>query len=319
VTAVDAVLSYHLNPLTCGVAKFNLALGRRLRVPVVGLLSVKMASCRYPLLSVKVSELQPEDVRAFELALDTAPWRKRFALFLHDWTDTPVERALLRDAGTVYCANAEMTAAVAARRPDALGVWCPSTIPESARFTATELSVFSFGMAHKVRSRLYERLRTLLDATGRTYSVQLSAALHADTTLDSFTAVLDELREIFGPRLYFLGHLSDAAVHHHLRTTTFFAAFFDRGVRANNTTVNAAMGCGAVVVTNLDEHSPAAFRHGVSVLDIARCNALPTDAATLGAIGGRAAAVATGELGWDALIAAMVGHDASVAVGAHDP
>jgi hypothetical protein len=311
--AVDAVLSYHLNPLTCGVAKFNLALGRRLGLPVVGLLSPETRRYRYPLLSVKVSELRPEDARALERALETASWRQGFALFLHDWTDTPLERALLRDAGVVYCANEEMTAAVAARRPDAVGVWCPSTIPESGRFAPTELSVFSFGMAHKVRSRLYERLRTLLDATGRSYCVQLSAALHADTTLDSFTTALDELRAIFGPRLYFLGHLSDAAVYHYLRTTTFFAAFFDRGVRANNTTVNAAMGCGAVVVTNLDEHSPPAFRHGISVLDIARCDALPLEAATLGAIGGRAAAVATGELGWDALIAAMAGHDASPA------
>ena len=311
-TTVDAVLSYHLNPLTCGVAKFNLALGRRLQVPVVGLLSADTARCRYPLLSVKVSELRAEDARALQVALETAPWRGSFALFLHDWTDTPLERTLLREAGVVYCANGEMTVAVASRRPDALGVWCPSTIPESGRFAATELSVFSFGMAHKVRSRLYERLRALLEATGRSYCVQLSAALHADTTLDSFTAVLEELREIFGPRLYFLGHLSDAAVYHYLQTTTLFAAFFDGGVRANNTTVNAAMGCGAVVVTNLDEHSPPAFRHGVSVLDIARCDALPTDAATLGAIGGQAAAVATGELGWDALIAAMVGHDASL-------
>jgi hypothetical protein len=94
-----------------------------------------------------------------------------------------------------------------------------------------------------------------------------------------------------------------------LRTTTFFAAFFDRGVRANNTTVNAAMSCGAVVITNLDAYSPAAFCHGLNVLDIARCVALPTDAETLGAIGRRAAALAAGDLGWDALIAAMAGSE----------
>jgi hypothetical protein len=317
VIGVDAVLSYHLNPLTCGVAKFNLALGRRLGVPVVSVLGPETARFRHPLLSVKLSEFRAEDARQLEAALEATPWRTRFALFLHDWTDTALERTLLRQAGAVYCAHGEMTAAVASRRPDALGLWCPSTIPESGRFAPAEVSVFSFGMAHKVRSRLYERLRALLDATGRSYSVQLSAALHADTTLDSFTAVLDELREIFGPRLHFLGHLSDAAVYHYLQTTTFFAAFFDRGVRANNTTVNAAMGCGAVVVTNLDEHSPPAFRHGVTVLDIAHCDVLPTDAATLGAIGGQAAVVANGELGWEALIAALAGHDASLAAGAH--
>jgi hypothetical protein len=313
VTAADAVFGYHLNPLTCGVAKFNLTLGRRLAVPVVGVLSAEASRYRRPLVSLKLSEFRAEDARRLDAMLATVPWRESFTLFLHDWTDSAVERALLRDAGAVYCANTEMTAAVAALRPDAVGLWCPSTMLESQRFEPAELSVFSFGMAHKVRTPLYERLRALLDATGRSYCLHLSAALHADTTLDAFTAALEELRAIFGPRLYFLGHLSDAAVYNYLLTTTFFAAFFDRGVRANNTTVNAAMSCGAVVVTNLDAHSPLAFRHGVNVLDIARCDALPTDRETVTAIGRHAAATATGDIGWDALIAAMAGHDTSLA------
>lgn len=308
-TAVDAILGYHLSPLTCGVAKFNLALGRRLGVPVVGVLGPEAGRCRRPLVSVKLSEFRGEDVRRLEAMLGTAPWGDGFTLFLHDWTDSGVERALVRDASTVYCANAEMTAAVVALRPDAVSVWCPSTILESQRFEPAELSVFSFGMAHKVRTPLYRRLRELLDATGRSYCLHLSAALHADTTLDSFTTALEELRAIFGARLYFLGHLSDAAVYNYLVTTTFFAAFFDRGVRANNTTVNAAMSCGAVVVTNLDAHSPRAFRHGVNVLDIARCDVLPTDRETVTALGRRAAATATGDIGWDALISAMTGSD----------
>jgi hypothetical protein len=305
VTAVDAILGYHLNPLTCGVAKFNLALGRRLEVPVVGVLAPEASRYRRPLVSLKLSEFRAEDARRLATMLATVPWRESFTLFLHDWTDSAVERALVRDAGMVYCANTEMSAAVVALRPDAVPVWCPSTILESQRFEPAEFSVFSFGMAHKVRTPLYERLRALLDATGRSYCLHLSAALHADTTLDAFTTALEELRAIFGPRLYFLGHLSDAAVYNYLVTTTFFAAFFDRGVRANNTTVNAAMSCGAVVVTNLDSHSPRAFRHGVNVLDIARCDALPTDRETVAAIGRRAAATATGDIGWDALIAAM--------------
>jgi hypothetical protein len=305
VVAVDAVFGYHLNPLTCGVAKFNLALGQRLEVPVVGVLSPETFGYRRPLLSLKLSEFRAEDHRRLADLLAVAPWRASFALFLHDWSDTPLERALVRDAGAVYCGNAEMTGAVQVWRPDAVDGWCPSTIVDSARFEPTELSVFSFGMAHKVRAPLYERLRALLDATGRSYCLHLSAALHADTTLDAFSSALAELRAIFGPRLYYLGNLSDAAVYNYLLRTTFFAAFFDRGVRANNTTVNAAMGCGAVVVTNLDAHSPAPFRHGVSVLDIARCDTLPTDRDTLAAIGRRATSIATGDLGWNALLTIM--------------
>ncbi len=55
------------------------------------------------------------------------------------------------------------------------------------------------------------------------------------------------------PSLYFLGNLSDVAVYNELRRATFFAAFFDGGVRANNTSVAAAMETGAVVITNLDQ------------------------------------------------------------------
>jgi hypothetical protein len=74
------------------------------------------------------------------------------------------------------------------------------------------------------------------------------------------------------------------------------------------------MSCGAVVVTNLDEHSPSAFQHGVNLLDIARCDALPLDPSTLTAMGGHAEATATVDLGWSGLIAAMAGPDGSLAV-----
>ena len=300
---MDAILGYHTNPLTCGVAKFNLALATRLGVPVVRLLSPEAARVCRPLLSIKVSELRDEDHAAFARVVGTAPWRDSFSLFLHDWTDTEIERALLGRARVAVCGNAEIAERVRGLRSDAAEAWCPSTVLEPRRFPSTELTVFSFGMAHKVRADHYGRLKALLDATGQSYGVYLSTALHEDTTLDgSFSSAFEELGAIFGPRVHFLGYLSDTAVHNYLLDTTFCAAFFDRGVRANNTTVSAAMSCGAVVITNRDAYSPAAYAHLATVIDIARCDGLPTDAGVLRDIGRRAAAVATGSLGWDALV-----------------
>src|SRR5580765_7642295 len=109
------------------------------------------------------------------------------------------------------------------------------------------------------------------------------------------------MHEVF-PSLYFLGNLSDVAVHNQLRTATYFAAFFPAGVRANNTTVAAAMETGAVVITNLDAHSPAGYVHGENVLDIARCESLPVDEAVLDGLRRRAAASARG---WDELVATL--------------
>ena len=300
---MDAVLGYHLNPLTCGVAKFNLTLARRLGLPLLSVFDPAAARCARPLLSLKLSEFRPDDVEALRRLLGGAPWRDAFELFLHDWTATALERALLDGARTAYCANAEMTAVVRALRPDAVEAWCPSTVLEPRRFAPCDLSVFAFGMAHKVRADHYGRLHALLEATGRVYCLYLSTALHEDTALDgSFTAAFEELAAIFGPRVHFLGYLSDAAVHNYLLDTTFFAAFFDRGVRANNTTVGAAMQAGSVVVTNLDRYSPPAYVHGENLLDIARCDALPADPAVLRSLGEGARATATGAVGWDALV-----------------
>ena len=106
------------------------------------------------------------------------------------------------------------------------------------------------------------------------------------------------------PSLYFLGNLSDVAVHNQLRQSTFFAAFFPKGVRANNTTVAAAMETGAVVVTNLDAHSPPEYVHLENVIDIGRCAELPTDPAVLAGLRERAFATAKAR-GWDELVERM--------------
>ena len=303
---VDGVLGYHLNPLTCGVAKFNLMLARRLAVPMLGLFDRRADGLRRPLLSLKLSEFTATDVAALVSIVETAPWRAGFGLFLHAWTDTPVEQLLLARAASVFCGNAELVAELRARRADIQESWCPSTLLEPQRFKPDGLSVFAFGMAHKVRSELHSVVRSLLDRTGQPYSVYLSTALHEGTAFDErFTVVFDELQEIYGEHIYFLGYMSDTAVYNYLIDTNFFAAFFDKGVRANNTTVNAAMECGSVVITNLDEHSPAAFGHMHNVIDIHRCEALPTDPEVLGSLAANARATAAGALGWDALVSRL--------------
>lgn len=310
-TGLDGVLGYHLNPLTCGVAKFNLMFARRLSVPMLNLFDPAARALRAPLLSLKISEFDETDIQALMALLDTAAWRDAFGLFLHAWTDTPVERRLLGQAAAVFCGNAELVATLAPARPDVVQSFCPWTLVEPQRFARAGLSVFSFGMAHKIRADLHDKLHALLEATGQPYSVYLSTALHEGTAFDeSFTIAFEELRKIYGEHIYFLGYLSDTAVFNFLHDTTFFAAFFDKGVRANNTTVNAAMECGSVVITNVDRFSPSPFEHMRNMIDIHRCTALPVSAAELDALSERARATASEALGWDALLAGMRGHGA---------
>jgi hypothetical protein len=300
---IDCIAGYHLNPWTCGIAKFNAILATHLEVPVVGIHDPALTGYRKPLLSVKLSEFT--DTHAAELDAWSTAHAGRFELFLHAFDGTLVEQRLVTSAARVYCGNAELYRELRPARPDVQELFCPGTILNPQRFNRTELSVFTFGMAHKIRVPLYRRLRDLLDATGKTYSVYVSTALHENTSFDgSFVVRFEELQSIFNGQVYFMGYLSDTAVFNHLMDATFLAAFFEKGLRANNTTVNAAMECGCAVITNLDENSPAGLVHMRNVVDINLCDRLP-DTEQTRRIGGAAREIARATYGWEQLVAQL--------------
>jgi hypothetical protein len=300
---IDCIAGYHLNPWTCGIAKFNTILGRHLDVPVVGIGSAELAGYARPLLSLKLSEFSPADADA--LGRWVSGHTGRFEVFFHAFDGTPVDKQLLAGAARVYVGNRELSHDLATLRPDVQELFCPGTLLNPQRFQRTELSVFTFGMAHKIRVPLYRRLRELLEATGKSYSVYVSTALHENTSFDgSFVVRFEELQALFGPHVYFMGYLSDTAVFNHLVECTYLAAFFEKGLRANNTTVNAAMECGCAVITNLDAHSPAGFEHMRNVIDIGRCDRLP-DLDEAGAIGRAAREIAHADYGWEQLVAQL--------------
>lgn len=294
---VDAVVTHHTDGFRSGVARFNELLARELGVPFRRLdeLGDGLAA---PLLSFKVAELDEEAAAAVERWLAEP---RVYDLFLHEYGGLPLERTLVEGARRVHCGNAEIATAVAplAREVDTL--WTPGLLLDDRVFHESEVSVFSFGMAHKLQLGAFRRLRELLDATGRSYGVYASAANHETASLRDSESVFHELHEIFPDELYFLGNLSDVAIFNYLRESTFYAAFFPSGVRANNTSVASALERGAVVITNLDEHSPGEYRHLENVIDVNRTEALPTDAETLGRISAAARATARGR-GWAELV-----------------
>ena len=300
---IDCIAGYHLNPWTCGIAKFNAILARELDVPVVGLSSPDLRNYARPLVSIKMSEFTPEDAGALAAWVDANVGR--FDVFLHAFDGTPFEHRLLRAAAKVYCGNRELSHELAPSRADIVELFCPGTLLNSQRFQDTETKVFTFGMAHKIRVPLYRRLRDLLDATGKSYSVYVSTALHENTSFDgSFVVRFEELQSIFSGQVYFMGYLSDTAVYNHLMDCNFLAAFFEKGLRANNTTVNAAMECGCAVITNLDDHSPAGLAHMRNVIDINLCDRLP-DVEHARQIGRAARDIAHGQYGWDRLVSQL--------------
>jgi hypothetical protein len=292
---VRAVVTHHRDGFRSGVARFNELLADRLGVPLLGLDDDWPGV--YSLLSFKVGEMDVAERAGVADRLEG--WQGE--AYLHEWGDLPLEREIVSRAARVHSGNLEIHDAVAGLNPAAEAVWTPGLLTDRREYdAAAEVTVFSFGMAHKIQTGRFRRLRELLDATGRTYAVYVSTANHETSSLEDAAAVFREMHEVF-PGLYFLGNLSDVAVYNELRRATYFAAFFPAGVRANNTTVAAAMETGAVVVTNLDAHSPPEYVHLENVIDIERCEELPTDPALLDRLRARAAETAAGR-GWDALV-----------------
>lgn len=299
---MDAVLSFHMNSLTCGVAKFNHRLAREMNLPIQQIFEDEAAACTEPLLSIKISEFTSLDVDHLNHLLGSVQWRSSYSIFLHAWSGTEVERRLLSGARDVFCGNSELGDQLATLRADVQCVWCPGTLDDTRQFNQADLKVFTFGMAHKIRTRHYRRLKELLDLTGKEYSLYLSTALHENTTFDEeFSLAFKELQTIFDDKVYFLGYLSDSASYNYLKQADFFAAFFDYGVRANNTSVNLAMQYGSVVITNLDEHSPESWVSMEHVIDIKHCDRLPTDKETLERISRNAEQIIREHYGWEAL------------------
>ncbi|MCF8479057.1 MAG: hypothetical protein K9H25_01370 [Rhodospirillum sp.] len=299
---MDCIVGYHLNPLSCGIAKFNQALAEELAVPHLSLFDPSVARMSRPLLSIKISEFTKAHARDLERFLDDRPATQSLRLFLHAYDDTPIEHKLIAESDIVYVGNVELANRLKPICPDVVESWCPGVLFDVDDFTPTDISVFTFGMAHKVRGDNYRALEALLNKTGKSHSLYLSTALHEGTAIESaFTGAVKGIRSNYDGPVHFLGFISDTAVNHYLQTTTFFAAFFPKGVRANNTSLHTALSAGAVVITNLDENSPPVYKHMETVLDINQLEDLPTDPNVLARIA-EAGKVAAESFSWGKLV-----------------
>jgi hypothetical protein len=228
---VDAVLSYHLNPLTCGVAKFNHELARRLGVPCGRFTADFLRSVKRPLLSLKASEL-------------TA----------HCWFEPPDHwesfDLLLHDRGQMLFADKAPTRVFYA---DEVG--CPATLNGNA--SRGKYRVLVFGMSHKLLLPHFKKLKEELDREHPDYTVELSTAVHEGSPWDdALTQSTEAMRAIFGDKLRVLGFLGDDALAKELQDVDAVAMFYQPALRANNTSYWAAVEAGKTIYTNRDELSP---------------------------------------------------------------
>jgi hypothetical protein len=260
---VDAVLTTETNPMMSGIAKFNQQLAQRLGVPLVTAWG-EVRGRGVPLLSVRAT---PATFARYERPQPYGP----FDLFLHG--EIGAYPALVASARRVFAANAALAAKIRLVRSDVISAWCPSLIEHVGAFPVSDITLFQFGMGHKLTHLArYARLKALLDATGQTYTLYLSSGLHTGTAGDQGYV---DLERVFGDHVIFLGILSDRAVAHYLATSTYVVAFFEQGLRENNTSVLSALEAGATVITNCDAQTPPSLATGTGrVIDLSHAEAL---------------------------------------------
>lgn len=267
------MVSFHTNPYTCGVARFNVSLANALNSKVSSLSLASTYESGKILLSIKLQEIDDAGKVKLEKILSNSSLM--FDVFLHASEGSDLENRLLKRAQKVFAASAEIGEEIKSRRPDVVNLFAPGA-PISAVSKQTEISLLTFGMAHKISATGYRKLAKILAASNKTFQLEVSSALHEGTSFDeNFFTVADEISQAFGGNVVFLGFLADQEVSRRLQETTALVAFFPNGVRENNTTVMSAMAHGCAVITNLDSQSPKWIEHDHNIFDIGKLKGFP--------------------------------------------
>lgn len=298
-----AIVTSHTNIYLSGVAKFNNQLARRLNIPCRTVEELESLTEGPLLLSIKLVDNTSPDFQHIERLFAHLEGRGIvYDLFLHAYDGLEIEGIALENARRVFASDAEILSALEGFETPIIPTFCPSLLDDPCLNTA-QLNLFSFGMAHKLQVRFHKNLNALLSQAGADFNFFLSTAFHEKAGFGNFAVTSKEMEALYGKRMQMLGFLSDHGVNYFLDKSHLFVAFFDKGVRANNTSIYAAMERGCAVLTNTDQHSPAWMKHGVNMLDLRKATPDELSLPRLKMIGAEGKKDVLSRHGWEALIA----------------
>lgn len=264
---IDCIASYHLDYLTCGVARVNE------KIKIINKLKVyhfsKVPKKSTPLLSIKFSEFNNTEL--IKLYSWSKYFKGNFDTFIHGFDGKKKEIEILKNSRRNIACNNE----IAKKMTDigfknVISSCCPcSNLAKNLSPFNEGYKILSFGMAHKILTRKYNKLKNFFNDSCSKYSIRFSTAVHDGFDLEkSFLLTEQFISRAFGNKGMFLGMLSDDALIHYLKRSDFFATFFPNGYRENNTSVNTAFENKICVITNIDKYSPKWMVHGETFLDI---------------------------------------------------
>lgn len=298
---IDAILTYHTNILTCGIARFNYSLSKYCRLRILQLFEQEVKKYSYPLISLKTSEFTRSDLTKLDDFCDKN--KNKYSIFLHGYDHTILEKKILKNSRKIFVGNSLMKRELASDDFEATSLWCPNSNDEQIKFEKKDITLFSFGMAHKIKTDYYKKLKEILEKSNFSYSIYLSTALHENTNFeDSFFEAFEELKKIFPKKIYFLGFLSDSAVYNYMINSDYFLAFFNDGIRENNTSAYAAFEANTTLITNLDQNSPQDFIHEQNLIDINKIKTLNYSKAQQETISKNAKLMLEEKYSWEKLV-----------------
>jgi hypothetical protein len=247
-----------------------------MQVPIESIAQFVASRQKVSLLSLKFDEIP---VEVSERLLDDINQESAvFDLFLHGINQSAIETKFITKASRVIVASREYAELISEQRKDVIALFAPGAGMSGLRSTF-DITLLTFGMAHKIRSEGYRQLGAILKPDSRTFQLEISTALHDGTSFsEDFFSVGSEIGEVFDGNVSFLGFLADDEVSRRMTNADALVAFFPSGVRENNTTVLSAMAHGCAVITNLDEYSPPWMKHGESVFDVNQLANFPSSA-----------------------------------------
>lgn len=267
------VVSYHPFPYTCGVTRFNHGLASSIGDHVVDFADWIQAgrSDAYHVLSLKPSEMSIDDRHLLFVRLQSDV--ASFSLVLHEFLDSELEHLMLSRAQRILTVDNEMAERVRAKGHQVVSGFAPAALNDHAS-EPSGLTFLVLGMSHKMNQSLFARFVELCDASGESYSLEVSMAVHEGQNLGEAFDTMENLTRSKGKGVRFLGFLSDEALGRAISESDG-VVLLREGIRESNSSVLGAMSFGKPVFVWLDVHSPSWMSHGSTVFDVGLLDGLP--------------------------------------------
>ena len=297
------IATYHVNYLTCGVARFNKNLANRMNVPFKYFEDVPVNS--NPILSIKLKEF---DSKSLDILMNWSEYMKNsYDLILHGLSNSEAERFVIDNSRNVYACNHEDFKSLKSICQNKLyEIYCPADLTPIVDERPNEIKILSFGMAHKLNERIYIDLRDDFEKSKIPYRLYFSAAVHEGYDFeDSFLHIERKIHDIFAEKANFLGFASDRVLSEHLQKCDIFATFFNSGYRENNTSANAALAAGTCLMTNVDLESPNWLIHKKNFLDVRKLDFGQLPKLDLQKIGANGKSMNDKYLSWENLVSTL--------------